>query len=170
MSMEDEKLERLKDFLWACPCNFCIVYQANEVGVVKQGKKHEPIVELKWCGAFSVKKRTPEENDELAAQYQEAAVHCYEHNRNLILNENLPSANAKTQRWHGLSIRLGKRDPTPTNALGQRWWHLIVGSGATRKAGYVIVARVAAKEEKDLHDRVTMIQKIMGGAAGELEE
>lgn len=165
MSTEEERIERLKDFLWACPCNFCIVYQANEVGVVKQGNKREPIIELKWSAAFSMKKRTPEENDELGAKYQPAAMYCYEHNRNLFLNENLPAADSKVQLWHGLSIRIGKRDPTPANSLGQRWWHLIVGSGATRKAGYVIVARVAAKEAKELQDRIAGIQKIMGGAA-----
>ena len=82
----------------------------------------------------------------------------------MTLNENLPGTNSKTQLWHGLSIRIGTRNPTPANSLGQRWWHLIVGSGATRKAGYVIVARLAAKEEKDLQDRITKIQKIMGGA------
>ncbi|HEY1790047.1 MAG TPA: hypothetical protein VGJ73_18010 [Verrucomicrobiae bacterium] len=164
MNIDDEKFGRLKDFLWSCPCNFCIVYQANEVGFVKHGNKREPIIELKWCGAFSMKKRTPGENDELGAKYQPAAMHCYEHNRNLILNENLPSANSKTQLWHGLSIRIGSRDPVPANSLGQRWWHLIVGSGATRKAGFVIVARVAAKEAKELQDHVTRIQKIMGDA------
>lgn len=165
MTIDDEKFERLKNFLWGCTCNFCIVYRANEVGVVKQGKKQEPIIELKWCGAFSMKKRTPSENDELGALYHEAAWYCYEHNRNLILNENLPRANSKTQRWHGLSIRIGRRDPTPANSLGQRWWHLIVGSGATRKAGFVVVTRVAAKEAKELQDYVTRIQQIMGGSA-----
>lgn len=169
MSIEDEKIERLKTFLWGCPCSFCILYQANEVGVVKHGRKREPIVELKWCGAFSMKKRTPTENDELGGKYHEAALHCYQHNRNLILNENLPTLNSKTQIWHGLSIRVGSKNPTPANSLGQRWWHLIVGSGATRKAGYVIVARVAAKEEKDLLDHVTRIQEIMGGSPDETD-
>jgi hypothetical protein len=165
MSTEAEKFERLKNFWRTCTCNFCIVYQANEVGVVKHGKKREPIIELKWHGSFSMDNRTPEENDELGAKYLEAALHCYENNRNLILNENLPASNAKTQLWHGLSIRIGSKDPTPANTFGQRWWHLIVGSGATRKAGYVIVARVAAKEAKELQDYATGIQEIMGGAA-----
>ncbi|HEX3626782.1 MAG TPA: hypothetical protein VH280_15325 [Verrucomicrobiae bacterium] len=169
MSVEDEKLEQLKDYLWACPCNFCIVYQVNQIGVVKHGKKSEPIIELKWCGAFSMDKRTLGENDELGALYKEAAMHCYAENRNLILNENLPSPDSKTQRWHGLSIRICRSDPTPANSLGQRWWHLIVGSGATRKAGYVVVARVAAKKEKDLQDHIAGIHKIMGDGAGELD-
>jgi hypothetical protein len=167
MNTEDEKIERLKDFLWACPCNFCIVYQANQVGLVKQGNQSEIMIELKWCGAFSMKKRTAGENDELGAQYHEAALHCYENNRNLMINENMPMANSKTQRWHGLSIRIGTRSPTPANSRGQRWWHLIVGSGATRKAGYVIVTRVAAKDAKELQDRVDTIQQIMGGAEAE---
>jgi hypothetical protein len=161
MSIEDEKFERLKLFLWACICKFCIVYQANEVGIVKHGDKHEPIVELKWWGAFSMKKRTPGENDKLAAKYQEAATHCYEHNQNLILNENLPNAESKIQLKYGLSIRIGRRNPTPANSLGQRWWHLIVGSGATRKAGYVVVARVAAKDSKEVNDYISKIQNIM---------
>jgi hypothetical protein len=170
MIIDNEKFDQLQNYLRACNCDFCIVYQASEVGVVKQGRKKEPIIELKWHGVFSVEKRDAAETDELGAIYQEAAMHCYQHNRNLTLNENLPGANSKTQLWHGLSIRIGTRNPTPTNALGQRWWHLIVGSGATRKAGYVLVARVAAKEEKELQDRITKIQKIMGGAAAESEE
>ncbi|HXC34280.1 MAG TPA: hypothetical protein VNV43_00285 [Candidatus Acidoferrales bacterium] len=165
MNIEDEKFERLKDFWRTCTCNFCIVYQANQVGLVKHGNKCEPIIELKWLGAFSMEKRTPEEDDDLGAKYLAVAMHCYEHNRNLVLNENLPSANAKTQLWHGLSIRIGSKDPTPANSLGQRWWHLIVGSGATRRAGYVIVARVAAKEASELQDYAAKIQVIMGGAA-----
>jgi len=167
MRIDDERFERLKDFLWSCRCNFCIVYQANEVGIVKYGSKQEPIIELKWCAAFSMEKGTPLENDELAAKYHAAALHCYEHNRNLILNENLPKANSKTQLWHGLTIRLGRKDPTPANSLGQRWWHLIVGSGATRKSDHVIVARLAAKEEKELQDRIARIQKIMGDTGDE---
>jgi hypothetical protein len=170
MSVEDEKFERLKDYLWGRTCNFCIVYRANEVGTVQHGNKREPIVELKWCAAFSMKKRTPAENDELGAKYHAAAFHCYEHNRNLILNENLPGANSRTQLWHGLSIRLGSKNPVPANSLGQRWWHLVVGSGATRKAGFVVVTRLAAKEDKELLDHVAMIQNIMGGSAAEPEE
>ena len=161
MNIEDKSFETLKNFLWACPCDFCVVYQANGIGIIKQGNKSEPIVELKWCGAFSLKKRTPKENDKLAAKFQEVATHCYGHKRNLILNENLPSANSKTQRWFGLNVRAGTRNPTPANSLGQRWWHLVVGSGATREAGYVIVTRVAAKAPKELHDYVAKIQEIM---------
>ncbi len=170
MSIQEKKFEQLKNYFGAYTCNFCIVYQADEVGVVKHGKKREPIVELKWCGVFSMEEQTSEENDELGAKYHEAAFHCYEHNRNLVLNENLPGANSQTQQWHGLSIRIGSKNPTPPNSLGQRWWHLIVGSGATRKAGYVIVARLAAKDKKELQDHIAKIQRIMGGAASESEE
>jgi hypothetical protein len=163
MSIDDEKIERLKNFLWACPCNFCIVYEVNEVGVVRHGKKREPIIELKWCGAFSMKKRTPGENDKLAAEYRQVALHCYEENRNLIIKENVPSANSKTQLWHGLSIRIGSKNPTPANFLGQRWWHMVVGSGAVREAGHVIVARVAAKGEDELQEHIARIQEIVAG-------
>jgi len=170
MSVEDEKFERLENYWQACTCNFCIVFHVDEVGIVKHGKKREPIIELRWCGAFSMEARTSGENDELAAKYHQAALYCYEHNRNLVLNENLPGADSKTQLWHGLSIRIGTKNPTPANELGQRWWHLIVGSGATRKAGYVVVARLAAKEEKELQDHIANIQKIMGGGGAEPEE
>ena len=163
MSMEDQKFERLKNFLWACTCNFCIVYQVNKVGVVRHGNKRESIIELRWCGTFSLRKRTPKENDRLAAKYQEVALHCYEENRDLIINENLPTANSKTQLWHGLSIRIGSRNPTPANSLGQRWWHIVVGSGAVREAGHVIVARLAAKEASELHEHIAGIQKIVAG-------
>lgn len=162
MTKNDKNFERLQNYLRPYNCFFCIVYQANEVGAIKDGNKREPIIELKRCGTFSTEKRTRSENDELGVMYLEAAMYCYQHNRNLTLNENLPAANAKTQLWHGLSIRIGSKNPTPANELGQRWWHLIVGSGATRKAGYVIVARVAAKEEKELQDHIAKIQKIMG--------
>ena len=53
MSINNDKFERLQNYLWACNCDFCIVYQASEVGVVKHGKKREPIIELIWHGVFS---------------------------------------------------------------------------------------------------------------------
>ena len=163
MSIDDEKFERMKSFLWACTCNFCIIYEVNEVGVVRHGNKREPIIELRWSGNFSMKKRTSGENDKLAAKYREVALHCYENDRNLILKENLPAANSKTQLWHGVPIRIGSKNPTPANFLGQRWWHMVIGSGAVREAGHVIVARVAAKEENELQDHIARIQKIVAG-------
>src|SRR5467141_334530 len=118
MNAENEKLERLKDYLSNFPLLFCLVYR---------GKETKAGLELKWCKAVSPDKKTHEEYDELAAKYQEVAAHCYEHRRNLILKENLPRANSTSQRWCGLNIPTGTNEnPPPANSLGQRWWHLVV--------------------------------------------
>jgi len=153
MTAQDEKFERLRDYLSKLPFLFCIVYR---------GRMTKGQVELKWIKAVSRDPGIHEEYDKLAGIYQEVGVHCYQRRRNLILKENLPSSNSPGKRWCGIVVP-AKPNPPPANSLGQRWWHLVVGAGATRDAGYVIVARVAAKDPKELHHYVAGIQGIMRG-------
>jgi len=152
MNSEDKKFEKLKVFLWNRPCYFCIIYRS---------KRSESGIELKWCKAVSLNFKSHEEYDNLAAKYQEIAADCYRRTRSIILEENLPDPNSQGERWCGFDLHVGPAHPHPANKLGQRWWHIVIGSGATYKAGYVIVARVAAKDEMELCDCVVEIQRIM---------
>lgn len=152
MSAEDDKFERLKGFLWNCPCDFCVIYR---------GTRSLTGWKFKWRKAISLNRKNREGYDELAAKYQEVAEHCHRQTRNLILKENLSSASSSSQRWCGLKIPVGGiENPLPANSLGKRWWHLVVGSGAIRDAGYVVVARIAAKESSEVHDCIARIQQI----------
>ncbi len=154
MNTQEAKFDRLKEFLSALPAEFCLVYSAKR-GLT--GSK------LKWCKAASLHdKITRADYDKLAAKYQDVALNSYEQKRNLILKENLPSANSKTKRWRGLDVRVsGDENPLPANSAGNRWWQLVIGSGAVHDAGYVIVARVAAKESEEAQGYVAKIQEVM---------
>lgn len=157
MSIDEEQFEKLRGILSEGPCDFCLVYrQMPSVFSVK----------LKWCKAASLNKKTHEEYDKLAAKYQKVATHCFRKRQKLVLEEFLLNHDSEIRRWCGLNIPIGENHiPTPANPAGKRWWHLIIGSGAIRKAGYVIIARVAAKEAKELHDHIAKIQEIIGGEA-----
>jgi hypothetical protein len=70
----------------------------------------------------------------------------------------------------GISMTIGRArilktlrilTPTPANPIGQRWWLLAVASGATRKLGYSIVTRVAARDVTELRQYIKDIQEIM---------
>jgi hypothetical protein len=149
----DDKLERLKAFLWKRPLAFCVAYRIN---MIKAGP------ELKWSRALTPQAESLEEYKKLAATYQEVALNSFQYGRNLILRETLPSANSRTVRWCGIVVHTGtKEDLPPANSLGQRWWHLVVASGATRDSGYAIVARVGAKHSKEVQDCIAGIQEIM---------
>ena len=143
----------MREFLSSCHARFCLIYRGQES---KAG------LDLKWCKAASSDKKTHEEYDKLAAKYREVAVHCYQHNRNLILKESAPRANSQSQRWCGINIPTGTNEDLPSSSpLDWLWWHLVVGAGATHDAGYAIVTRVAAKEAKELHDHIAKMQAIM---------
>jgi hypothetical protein len=152
MNTENERFEKLNDFLWKCPCDFCMVYRV---------KKNPTDLKLKWCKAISLNKQNHEGYEKLAAKYQKVAEHCYQHKRNLILKENLPSATSSSQDWCGLKIPVGAIDnPPPANSIGKRWWHLVVGSGIVRDTGYIIVTRIAAKEANEVRDCIKQLERI----------
>jgi hypothetical protein len=153
MSGENEKFESLRGYLSRFPLFFCLVFRGEEA---KDG------VELKWCKAIAPDKKTREEYDKLAAKFRAVAMHCFQHRRNLILKENIAGINSRTPRWCGLNIPTETDENLlPANSLGQRWWHVVVGAGPTRSAGFVIVARIAVKETKELHNCIAHIQKII---------
>jgi hypothetical protein len=152
MITEVEKFEKVKEFLWSRPCDFCVVYQVE---------KSILGLKFKWCKAASLNKRDRDGYNALAGKYQKVAEDCYRHKRNLVLKENLARKKPQGQRWLGLKLSKGADDnPLPANELGRRWWHIVVGAGAIRDAGYVIVARVAAKESKEANDCIDGIQQI----------
>jgi hypothetical protein len=153
MNDENEKFEKIRELLSNYTPHFCLIYRrkASIAGL-----------KLKWCKASSSDNKTHEEYDKLAATYQEIALNSYRHRRNFILKETPPRANSRGQRWCGIFVHAEpNRDPLPTNSLGQRWWQFVAGAGATRDAGYVIVARIAAKEAKEVQDCIAGIQDIM---------
>lgn len=154
MNSENEKFEKLRQFLSNYPADFCLVYRRKTTIV---GLK------LKWCKAASSDNKPHEEYDKLAATYQEIALNSYRHRRNFVIKETPRRGNSKAQRWCGIDILVPielDRNPLPANSLGHRWWQLVVGAGATRDADYVIVARVAAKEAKEVHDCIAGIQRL----------
>jgi hypothetical protein len=150
---DEKRFERLKDYLSTLPAYFVLVYRRRFSVIVPR---------LKWCKAVARPLRTHEGYDKLAARYKMAAVYAYSNRRNLILQENLPSANPKRREWCGFRVPR-ELNPPPLNALGQKPWHLVVGSGATCSAGYVIVTRLLAKDEQELSSCFAKINEIMGG-------
>jgi hypothetical protein len=153
MITDDEKLERIREFLSGRLADFVLVYRVEK-------SKAGP--ELKWIKAASLDIKDCEDCEELAAKYQEIATYSYKIRRNMMLEEYQLNQDTQTRIWHGLSVATGKNKvPAPTNSLGQRWWHLVIGAGATRKAGYVIVTRVAAKNLTDLRKCIAEIQSII---------
>ena len=153
MITEDEKLERIREFLTSRAAEFVLVYRV---------KKSEAGPELRWIRAASLNIKAREDCDALAAKYQEIATHSYETKQNMMLEEYQLNQSTQTRLWLGLSVAAGKNKvPAPTNSLGQRWWQLVIGAGATRKAGYVIVTRVAARNLIDLRKDIAEIQSIV---------
>lgn len=152
---ETELFDGLQDFLWKSPFDYCIVYRV---------KSTEAGTELRWRCAMSPY-RTREEHDKLAATYHEVAMHCYQNERDFVLQEDEPDANDRGQLWCGLLIHnKPKKTMQCENYPGQQWRHFIIGTGATRKAGYVIIARVVSKDTKEILERIACIQEIMSQA------
>lgn len=149
---EGKKFEELRQLLSGYPSQFCLVYRRmpSVIGL-----------KLRWCKAAAMNEKAHEEFEALAAKYKQAAAFCFRHKHNLVLEELQRKQNSKIRRWQGLSIPTNKEEtPMPANSLGKRWWHLFVGTGAIRDAGYVIVARIAAKESSEVHDCIARTQQI----------
>jgi hypothetical protein len=156
MDAQGDTFVKLRDLLWRAPFAFCVVYT---------NKVTEPNERLRWIKALSPDKKTHEEYNQLAATYLELALDCYERSRVLILKEVPSEPDSPSEVWNGLRL---VSDPAkaeyPANAQGQRWWHVVIAAGATRDAGYVIIGRIAAKAENEVHDCIARIQDIMAEA------
>jgi hypothetical protein len=150
---DEKRFERLKDYLSTLPAYFVLVYRRRFSVIVPR---------LKWCKAVARPLRTHEGYDKLAARYKMVAVFAFSNRRNLILQESVPRANSQGRQWCGFRVPK-ESNLYPPNSLGQRAFHLVVGSGATRRAGYVIVARLLAKDKHELNSCFAKIIEIMGG-------
>ena len=101
-----------------------------------------------------------EEIDEIADRYRVIAFESYVQNRDFILRDNWPDKNAKTKDLFGLAVP-EKPTPLPANSLGQRWWRFVIGSGALRNAGFVLIARIGAVDAKEIRSHIDRIQSIL---------
>jgi hypothetical protein len=92
--------------------------------------------ELDVWGTLSLFAKTPEEHRQVAEALHPGALRCW--------RENSDDAIHPPQE-------------TIPDSEGRRWWNLVVGSGAARRAGYAISVMVPAK---DREEAVALIAKI----------
>lgn len=158
MSTETEKFEAIGIYLWECTVDFWLIYSGKE----KDGS------DLKLHTGASSRFKSRDDCEAFAVKDHALATYYYQRKCDKIFEEVIDPLNGTwTSIGPGtgrvLRALLGDLEPftTPPNAIGQRWWQLVIASGATRDAGYVIVARVAAKEQKELHKYIADIQAIM---------
>jgi hypothetical protein len=155
MNDENDKFEKIREFFSNSRSHFCLIFR-RKPNIIR--------LRLQWCKAASSDNKTHEEYDKLAATYQEIAFNSYRHKRNFIIKETVSGGHTKTQRWCGFDISVTRNEnQPPANSRGKRWWQFVVGSGAIRDAGYVIVARVAARDASEVRDYINQIQRIMEG-------
>jgi len=155
---ENRIFERIRETWPNNYVHFVLVYRC-----MKKGDG----LDLKWCKAASSSSLTKKHYDEIAARYQEIASQSYTQNRNFIIRDNLPekdSDGSKAKKLYGLIIP-EKPKPLPANSLGQRWWKFVIGSGSVRDAGFVIIARVAAVDSKEIKTHINRIQSIIAEAS-----
>ena len=147
--------ERIREFLSKSTAEFVLVYRGK---VTKDG------VELKLCRAVARGEKSREEYDRLAAYFQEIALHSFRNKQSIIIRQTPAHANPQIKRWCGLDIlREPYEGPLLTNSIGQSWWHFVVEPVDNHIIGYVIIAKVAAKEEKEVDDYIRKIYHIMRG-------
>src|SRR6266446_3346087 len=152
MSNENYIFDRIRETWPNAYVHFVLVYRCttNARGIA-----------LKWCKAASSGRLTRGQYDEIAARYQEIAYQGYIRNQNLIIRDNWPENDSKVKKLYGLVLPR-KPKPLPANSSGQRWWRFVIGSGAVRNAGFVLVARVAAIDPKEIKSHIDRIQSIVG--------
>jgi hypothetical protein len=152
---ENHVFERIRKTWPNAYVHFVLIYRCT--------KKSEGL-DMKWCKAASSSSLNNKHYDEIAARYQEIAFQSYTQNRNFIIRDNLPekdSDGSQAKKLYGLIIP-EKPKPLPANSLGQRWWKFVIGSGATRNAGLVVIARVAAVDSKEIKNHIDRIQSVIG--------
>ena len=157
MSTESEKFEAIGTYLWKCTVDFWLIYSGKE----KDGS------DLKLHTGASSRFKSRDDCEAFAAKDHALATYCYQRKCDKIFEEILDPLNGT---WTSIEIATGRVSralrewaltPAPTNSIGQRWWGLVIASGATRDAGCVIVARVAAKDANEVRQYITDIQAIM---------
>jgi hypothetical protein len=152
--------DELRNYLHALPFSHCIVYRVVTIGGA---------VELKRFKAASPYISSAEEYDRLADSYLTLVSSFIRQDTSAVLRE-------------GRRLDLGGKEYEalappeqtmegfpPENSAGQRWWHLVIGDGATRDAGYAIVAQVAARNEQEVGSCIAEIQRIIGKWSAESE-
>jgi hypothetical protein len=151
-----QRFQSLNEYLWKHSVDFCLVYR----------KKKWWNLALSLRCATSVRYKSLQEGEEWGKKYRDFATICYYRRLDSIIEEMINPWN----KWVSVTMwraRLFKTlrilTPTPTNSIGQRWWLLGVASGPTRKSGYSIVTRVAARDVTELRQYIKDIQKIMRG-------
>lgn len=150
MPGESETFQILHAYLRTLAAKLCVVFRA----------KHGGAADLVFYTAAIEGPNTPEERLKLADRYYKAALHSYQQRQDFILEENLPVRGLEEPDWCGFKISTSPTPP-PRDQLGRLPWHIIIGSGATREAGFVIVLRLYVKEEAELKDCIAKINDIM---------
>ena len=152
MSDENYIFERIRETWPNTYVHFVLVYRCT---------KNANGIDLKWCKAASSSTLNNGQFDAIAARYHEIALQGYVRNQDLIIRDNSPETDSKTKELYGLVIPQ-KPKPLPANSLGQSWWRFVIGSGAVRSAGFVLVARIAAVDSKEVKSHIDRIQSIAG--------
>ena len=152
MGGHEDRFGRLREVLATIPLDFCLVYRPVPSITGRR---------LRWCKGVSRRGLTHEEYAALADALARAALLCYRCRRNAVLSELVPRPGAGGRRWYALGRAARHRwDAPPANCLGQRWWCLVIGSGAVREAGYVVAARVAAREALEVRAYIPKVQGV----------
>jgi hypothetical protein len=146
MITDEEKLGNVKAYLQDFRADFCLVYRGTENK------------EVHWIRPMSYASETCVDCAELATKYVALATHRWQEKQSLILEE---KKGTESIPWLGLLIPTGEPTSFPANALGERWWTVIVVSGTTPQLGYVIVTRIPAKDSKDCRKCILDIQAII---------
>jgi hypothetical protein len=147
MQTKDKNLDRVWSFLLSYPADFLLAY-------AEKNKETSPNLELKM--AWSRRPAAKEEYDGLAAKYQEFATLCYTHQRNFILERGMHSR-------YRTSPGSEKPSEKTTSSSSPRRWHLFIANGPIRKAGYVVVARITAKDQTQVRKLIREIQIVFLG-------
>ena|ERR1041385_1149971 len=151
---EDAIFERIRETWPNVYVHFFMVYRCA---------KTDSGLDLEWIKASSSSSLTKKHYDKIAADFHEIALQSYLQNRDFIMRENSPdkdSGGCKPKNLYGFTIS-EKPNPLPANSLGQRWWQFVIGSGAVRNAGFVLIARLAAVDSKEVRKHIDRIQSII---------
>jgi hypothetical protein len=157
MSTEDEKFEKIRNCLKKYHVKFCVIYRATD---------REAVHDMEWIRVMSKAVTTREDCDKFAARYHALAVDCFSHKKSKLIPELILPKGSASVPWFGLRKPVGtERVLAPVNVLGQRWWFIVIASGAAYKAGYAIVAKVSAEGQKDVRQCIVEIQCIIANAS-----
>src|ERR1700733_5474744 len=122
MSTETETFEAIRRYLWQCTADFCLIFS------LKKGKGPH----LKWRSATSSRFKTRDDCETFAAKYHALATQYYKCKRDKIFEyviNPLGSWSTYVLTKGRLLRALRVLAPSPANAIGQRWWLLVIASG-----------------------------------------